>query len=130
MDLSPFFDWWVYGGYLPEITGEYVETRGSWGVGIRGCLRTDVPFGVMEVPVIIRDDWDIPSEVWVRVEDGIGWFEKDGLGMRAEVELDSDKMVLAYKRKLKKVSGSPCAETVKAEEEPEQETGRKRRRGD
>ena len=130
VDLSPFFDWWVYGGYLPEITGEYVETRGSWGVGIRGCLRTDVPFGVMEVPVIIRDDWDIPSEVWVRVEDGIGWFEKDGLGMRAEVELDSDKMVLAYKRKLKKVSGSPCAETVKAEEEPEQETGRKRRRGD
>ncbi len=125
-DLGPFFDWWIHGGYIPELRAEYVETRGPWGVGVRGCVRSDVPFGVLELPVIVRDDWDVPSEEWVRIEDGIGWFEKEGLGLRATVELDPDGLVLASKRKLKKVKGEPCAGAGSDEEE---EGGRRGRRG-
>jgi hypothetical protein len=129
-DLSPFFDWWVYGGYIPKLRVEYEETQGQWGVGVRGCVRTDIPFGVLEVPVVVRDEWDIPSELWVRVENGIGWFEKEGLGLRAEVEIDPDKLVLAYQRRLKKVDANPCGENPEPVDETDtEETGKNRRRG-
>ncbi len=119
VDLDPFFGWWVTGGYVPKIQVEYEETRGDWGVGVRGCVRTDIPFGSVEIPVVVRDDWDIPSEIWVRVDDGIGWFEKDGLGLRAEVEVDPDELVLAYKRKLKKMPAgkAPCSEALSEDDE-------------
>jgi len=128
VDLDPFFGWWVHGGYIPEIRVEYTETKGEWGVGVRGCVRTNIPFGKVEIPVIVRDDWDIPSEVWVLVEDGVGYFEKEGLGLRGEVEVDPDGLVLAFKRKLKQVDGEPCADPDAPAEE-EEESGRRKRRG-
>ena len=49
-DLSDFFDYWIYGGYIPKITLEAREDQGE----IFACVHTDIPFGSFDTMVRIE----------------------------------------------------------------------------
>ncbi|MFT4628091.1 MAG: hypothetical protein ACI8PZ_006786, partial [Myxococcota bacterium] len=61
-DLSAFFDFWVYGGFIPEAVELTWRMEGGRFIGE---VTTDVPFGTFDVPVVLDG-----VETWVVVTDG------------------------------------------------------------
>ncbi len=89
-DLDDFFDFWVYGGFVPR----RVELDWWWEDGaVAGEVRSDVPFGTFEVPVVAGD-----RTRWVRVVDGLGRFHLALPAEPDEVALDPDHRILAIRR--------------------------------
>ncbi|MEL6345351.1 MAG: hypothetical protein AAFV53_19750 [Myxococcota bacterium] len=66
-ELSDFFDYWVHGGYLPniDVTVHLDETT----TRVEGCVQTDVPFGTFVLPIRAGQE-----DVFVSVQDGVGHF--------------------------------------------------------
>ena len=110
-DLSEFFDYWVHGGYLPEVTVEYRTEQSEDGkTRVQGCILSDIPFGSFEIPVEISDkDGERSVSALVDVDDGRGYFvvpEREG---KIEVVADPLSLILAYKRKVKETpKGTTC----------------------
>lgn len=126
-DLSEFFDYWVHGGYLPEVTVEYrkedqpveiIEGEGEEArvtgtvvkTRVHGCIVSDIPFGSFEIPIQIDDKGGERSvSALVDVDDGRGHFvvpEREG---EIEVVADPLSLILAYKRKVKETpKGTTC----------------------
>jgi hypothetical protein len=98
VDLDDFFDFWIDGGFMPGIQATVSQEGGT----VRACLTSDVPFGTVEVPVVVTDQGGFRSQqALVRVTDGRGSFE---LGDRADdvtVEIDPDGLFLFTQRKVK-----------------------------
>jgi hypothetical protein len=98
-DLGDFFDYWVYGGFRPRIDGRWAQS----GSRIVGELRSDVPFGTFDVPVVVRTEVG-ERELWVRVVDGIGRFEVPVRDPKTVLVLDPNHRVLARSRAMRKVA--------------------------
>lgn len=97
-DLSDFFDFWVRGGRIPEIT---IETNTVDGV-TRGCISSDIPFGNFQLPVTIIDrDGFGQAAALVDVIDGEGSFEVPGRKGEVEVQVDPDGLVPLREREVK-----------------------------
>lgn len=89
-DLGAFFDYWVIGGIVPTLTL-------SWDAG-GATVRSNVPFGTIDVPVRIWPAGGRPVDLWVDVVDGVG--EVTFPEAPARVALDPDGRVLAHGRKV------------------------------
>jgi len=110
-DLGDFFDWWVRGGYIPKVVVEYTEVPGEGGTAVVGCLLSDVPFGTFDVPIWVRDRGGERSvAALATITDGVGWFDVPAREGEIEVELDPDGLILAYKRRVRKVPETTCGE--------------------
>ena len=104
-DLSDFFDFWVRGGRIPEIT---LTTNTVDGV-TRGCIEADVPFGNFQLPVSIIDhDGFRVSAALVDVIDGQGSFEVPDRKGEVSVEVDPDGLVPLRTRKVKEEDELSC----------------------
>lgn len=77
-DLSAWFDFWIDGGFVPHASADWRRE----GAIVRGTLKSDVPFGIFEVDVIVADAEGRRS-VRATIQDGSGTFE---LPFRAKVE--------------------------------------------
>lgn len=94
-DLTDFFDYWVWGGYIPEVSLEYTLSGGK----VTGTVEADIPFGTFDVPVRISAGGK-SEDVWVVVKDAQGTFEAPAPA-GATIELDPDGLILANKRNVK-----------------------------
>ena len=123
INLDDFFDYWVLGGFVPNITLEYtVEPQADGKVTLRGCVVTDVPFGHFDMPVAIggkklKDRIDEAKDLdkagdavggMVDVVDGRGPFIATDQEPDARMVADPFGLVLAYSRKEKKVDRTTC----------------------
>jgi hypothetical protein len=118
VDLADFFDYWVHGGRVPEVTVHISRGAGEGPQDIAGCITTDQPFGSFDLPVRITDkDGEREAAALVDVDDGVGRFKVPARHADAEVEVDPDRQLLLYKRVTKVVKALPdaCAEPAKTE---------------
>ena len=100
-DLSNFFDYWVHGGFLPELTLTVTRFEGEQG-GLLGCIESNVPFGSMDVPVeVIDQEGERRVAALVDIVNGQGSFWVPNRSEDAEVKLDPMGLVLAYDRQVK-----------------------------
>lgn len=88
--LGDFFDYWVEGGFIPSLHLEWSDSGAK--------LRSDVPFGTIDVPIRVARGGGSSETIWVNVVDGQG-----AVGFSSApsaVELDPDGLVLARSRKV------------------------------
>ncbi|MFT5682922.1 MAG: hypothetical protein ACI8RZ_003846 [Myxococcota bacterium] len=105
-DLSNFFDYWIHNAFIPSIKVSLLKDSGDVA---RGCIETDVPFGVFDVPIRVVDrDGERMVEALVDVVNGEGYFEVPSREGEFTVEVDPYGMVLAFSRDLKEVRELPC----------------------
>lgn len=89
-DLDAFFDFWVFGGFVPE----RVEVVWDHADGaVHGVVLSDVPFGRFDVEVALDGD-----SVQVDVVDGVGRFSVPRESAPASVVLDPGFEILTRKR--------------------------------
>jgi len=112
-DLSDFFDYWIHGGFIPELTVEYTQDPDGT---VRGCILSDVPYGVFDVPVrLVDEDGGRMVEAMRDVVDGQGFFSVPDRAEDVEVEIDPYGMVLAAGRRVKQVSELSCEDVFEAD---------------
>ncbi len=112
-DLSDFFDFWVHGGIIPELSLQLRvdEEADGEGYAVHGCLASDVPFGTFEVPVqLYHPPTGRIVAGPVTVVDGMGRFDVGGWKGEPEIELDPEKLILAYGRKVRVIKGASTCE--------------------
>ncbi len=98
-DLDDFFEYWVWGGYIPSLE----LTWHLEGDQVVGTITSDIPFGTFDVPVRVKGSGDASQDVWVDVVDGRATFTAPALaGEDTEVELDPEGYILANERKVRK----------------------------
>jgi hypothetical protein len=108
-ELDDFFDTWVDGGRIPELDLQVRTEPDPAGVTVHGCVVSDVPFGVLEVPVVVTGGMGGRVVAGpVRVVDGRGPFEVTGLAPDPVIELDPDRTLLARKRQVRRVERTAC----------------------
>ncbi len=108
-DLDDFFDTWVDGGRIPRLDLEVRTAPDPAGVTLSGCVVSDLPFGVLDVPVVVTDGATGRVVAGpVRVVDGRGSFEVAGLSPDPRIELDPDLALLARERKVRRVERTAC----------------------
>jgi hypothetical protein len=126
-DLDSYFDFWVHGGAIPELKLSYRIDEEEGGYAVHGCLESDVPFGRFEVPVQL---YDPPTGRIVAgpvdVVDGLGRFDVGGWKGEPELELDPEKLILAYGRKVDRVQGATTCEAAEPAPALEPEAGQER----
>ena len=118
-DLDSYFDFWVHGGSVPELKLQYRIDEAEGGYAVHGCLVSDVPFGSFDVPVQL---YDPPTGRIVAgpvtVANGQGRFDVDGWKGEPELELDPEKLILAYGRKVDRVRGRTVCEEAEPDMPP------------
>ena len=94
-DLSDFFDFWVYAGFIPR------RAELTWwvdGEALHGRVDTDLPFGAFDMQVAVDD-----QRVWVDLVDGVGEFSLEVDAEPTTVVLDPDRLTLVNHRRVKRV---------------------------
>ena len=97
--LADFFDFWVYGGYIPKLKAHYRKTDS----GILGCIESDVPFGKIMVPLRVELE-DRAIDTLVEVRHGKGTFELPN-ALDASFEVDPLGLLLAFERSVEESNG-------------------------
>ena len=95
-DLQDFFDFWVHLGMVPKLRLDWEAHEDGT---VSGELRSDIPFGIFDVPVVIVDGSNTVKTVWVQVKHGTGILPKTSVNGTAKVMLDPTYMVLAGSRR-------------------------------
>lgn len=109
-DLSDFFDYWIHGGLIPAVNAEYIQDEDGT---IRGCILSDIPYGVFDVPIRVRDeDGERMVEAMRDVVNGEAYFEVPARTANATVELDPYGMIIAVDRDVREVRELSCATPV------------------
>jgi hypothetical protein len=112
-DLSDFFDYWIHGGFIPEVTLEYQQDDDGT---VRGCILSDVPYGVFDVPIrVVDQDGERMVEAMRDVVHGKGFFEVPARDADAQVELDPYGMILSAGRTVKEVKDLTCEDIFEAD---------------
>ncbi len=104
-DLSDFFDYWIYGGYIPKIQTQIKFDK----EGAVGCVRTDIPFGKVLVPIRI-DLQDRSLDTVVTVTNGVGEFFVPNVDSSTKFQVDPLKMLLAFERSVSTTNRSTKCE--------------------
>ena len=89
-DLTAFFDQWVDDGFIPAFSGEWSAKSVT--------VRSDIPFGTIEVPVAVVHADGSTETLWLAVTDGVGTLAFPTPAMK--VLLDPEELVPATSRKL------------------------------
>lgn len=119
-DLSDLFDFWIHGGFVPELTIEVRREQEEDGsTTLHGCVLSDVPWGSFDVPVEVVDrDGERSVSALVDVDDGMGGFVVGGRSEDAEVRADPLSLILAYRRKVVERDETSCDLEAVAAQEP------------
>jgi len=108
--LEDFFDYWIHGGFIPNLHLNYkVEEAEDGMVRVKGCYSSDVPFGTIYVHTRMRSSDESPMlERLIPVTDGEGPFEWVVPATDPILEVDPWGFILAYQRSVEKVDGELC----------------------
>jgi len=107
-DLSDFFDYWVRAGLVPELTARFQVSGSDDAEEVTGVICSNIPFGHIDVPVVIRDGkGDREQEALIPVDGGVGRFKLDRRQGKVKVEIDPDGVVIAYQRDVVQVNTQP-----------------------
>ena len=95
-DLTDFFEFWVYGGWLPTLEAIYaLDDAGPTRMAVIQ-VESGVPFGALEVPVRVTLPSGEARDLRVAVVDGKGRVELEVPAEgKIEVEVDPDRVILA-----------------------------------
>lgn len=109
-DLDELFDFWIHGGFVPEVTVEVRESLGEDGKkALHGCVVSSVPWGSFDLPIEVLDRGGERSvSALVDVDDGLGGFDLPDREGEIEVHADPLGMIVAYGRTVKKVKQTRC----------------------
>ena len=96
--LSNFFDFWIHGGHIPSLTiRTRVDTKEGMSV-LFGCIESDVPYGIFDVPVrIVLPNKSI--DTFIKMVHGYGSLTIPNADSSTAIELDPLGLIVAYKRK-------------------------------
>lgn len=110
-DFSDEFDFFVNGGFMPELRLETRVVGSPDGRSrVQGCVRSDIPWGRFSVPVEVRDRGGERSvSALVQIVDGVGRFEVPDRQADAKVLLDPLGFVPARSRRVQEINREPCA---------------------
>ena len=101
--LSNFFDYWIHGGYIPNlIVTTRVDTVDGKPV-MFGCIESDIPYGLFDVPLRIT----LPNksiDTFIKMTHGFGSFTIPKATAKTKIEIDPLGLILAYKRTHKQTS--------------------------
>lgn len=104
--LDDFFDFWIYGGYIPSINASLRYSKEESFL----CLTSDIPFGVMDVPVRIQMP-DKSFDVIITIKDGEGSAVLPNIPKDTTIEVDPLKLLLAFQRDEQSIKGnSSCVD--------------------
>ena len=92
-DLDDFFTFWIHGGRVPALALEWTND----GKHVSGTVRSDVPFGTFDVPVVVEAG-EVSKVMFVNVIDGTGTFTVPAPPLKPRVLLDPEGYVLARSR--------------------------------
>lgn len=114
MDLHDFFDFWIHSGFIPSI--DISLHNSTEKDGMLGCIKSDIPFGVFEVPLRIfvgtKKEPKGVSDAFVKMNQGQGQFfipQKDVDDIQIEVDPLGLSLIRSATIK-KKNSKSSCLE--------------------
>ena len=100
-DLTDFFDWWIYGGFIPRVRVLWSAEKADGATHYTGTVDVDVPFGTVWVPVEFHAG-GVRRLVEVKVVDGSGTFDVAVAGSgRKKVVVDPLGRFLARDVKVK-----------------------------
>jgi hypothetical protein len=86
-----------------------VEDAGDGQVRVKGCYKSDVPFGTIYVHTRMRTAEEAPLlERLVEVKDGLGAFDWLIPATEPILEVDPWGFILAYERTLSKTEKTAC----------------------
>ena len=109
---ADFFDYWVHGGFVPALSLELdraaLETEGR----LEGCVKSDLPYGSFEVPLVILSTDEAPRLELVTVNDGLAEVDLALTGSASQVMLDPTGGVLARERRVRLVDSPVCEEVA------------------
>ena len=102
MDLTKFFDFWVWGGYIPNLEVSWSAKGNGNDMVVSGEITSDVPFGTMDVPVVVKTTDGTEHATWATVVDGKATFETAPIPVQGEFEvlLDPHGFTLAHSREV------------------------------
>jgi len=104
-NLRDFFDFWVYGGWIPTLDMQYAIEEQSDGPHLVARITSGVPFGSLEVPLGAVDENGQGVAFVVKVKDGEAWIDELlPLSGEITVEMDPELTVLTRDRSLKAIS--------------------------
>jgi aminopeptidase N len=106
-DLGPFFDFWVHGGLVPEITLNHATRPTDEGLEWVGCLESDIPFGTFQVPIRVEEGEQVHDQ-WAEIAGGQGKIVLSVQTDDVTASVDPEGQILAYKRKSKAVKELSC----------------------
>lgn len=108
--LSNFFDYWIHGGFIPNVTAHIRIDEKDGKEQLYGCLVSDVPFGIIDLPIRIIDERGTRTvDAFMTIKNGYGEFVAPNRGLGSEVIVDPLGLILAFSRKTNFVKGeTPC----------------------
>ena len=108
-DLSEFFDFWIHGGMIPRLTVYTRLDKTEEGVDLFGCIESDLPFGIFDVPLRIKES-EKSTDAIIKIIHGHGSFRVPHVDPKVRVELDPLGLLLSFERLQKSVDGATsCA---------------------
>ena len=113
--LDDFFDYWVYGGYIPKIEASIRHGEDESFL----CVTTDIPFGTMEIPVRIQMP-DKSIDAVISIKGGEGSAVLPNIPKSTKVTIDPLNLLLAFERDVTKTQGrSSCSDDPFKRKKPE-----------
>ena len=108
-DLSNFFDFWIHGGLIPRLTVYTRLDKTEDGVDLFGCIESDLPFGIFDVPVRIKEKKGSTDAI-INMVHGYGSFTVPNVDSKVDVEIDPLGLLLSFARLHKRVNkATSCA---------------------
>ena len=104
-DLSNFFDYWIHGGLIPRLTVSTRLDKTEDGAELFGCIESDLPFGLFDVPVRINEK-DKSTDAIINMVHGYGSFRVPNVDPDVSIEIDPLGLLLSFARLHKRVNGA------------------------
>lgn len=109
--LDDFFDFWVYGGYIPSIQASLRYDKKESFL----CVTSDIPFGTMDVPVRIQMP-DRSVDAIISVKNGEGSAVLPNISEDTTIQVDPLTLLLAFQRDAQVINGrTDCSNDIYVE---------------
>ena len=75
------------------------------GVSLFGCIESDLPFGIFDVPIRIREQ-EKSTDAVIQIVHGYGSFQVPKVDPKTKIEIDPLGLLLSFERLHKRVDGA------------------------
>ena len=100
--LDSFFDFWIHGGRIPSLKVTTRAEESETEPYFFGCIESDIPFGIFEVPIRIHQG-NRATDAIIKVVNGQGSFLVPKADRKTKVEVDPLGLILSFERSVNNV---------------------------